>query len=96
MMKFECFWVLKMKASFTFYPILLFLLVSVEFGTCSVVRGDARAVRIPEHSCHKLIDQSIRCELQNCIKECSKEPSGVGVCKSRVCFCTYYCKDPPK
>ncbi|PQQ01452.1 hypothetical protein Pyn_39247 [Prunus yedoensis var. nudiflora] len=85
-----------MKASFTFYPILLFLLVSVEFGTCSVVRGDARAVRIPEHSCQKLIDQSIRCELQNCIKECSKEPSGVGVCKSRVCFCTYYCKDPPK
>ncbi|BFG38478.1 hypothetical protein CerSpe_247520 [Prunus speciosa] len=85
-----------MKASFTFYPILLFLLVSVEFSTCSVVHGDALRVRIPEHWCHKLIDQSCRYELQSCIKECSKEPSGVGVCQNTVCFCTYYCKDPPK
>ncbi|ONH95915.1 hypothetical protein PRUPE_7G095800 [Prunus persica] len=63
---------------------------AVDFGTCSVVRGDA------EHWCHKLIDQSSRCELHSCINECSKEPSGVGVCQNTVCFCTYYCKDPVK
>ncbi|PQM43322.1 hypothetical protein Pyn_03776 [Prunus yedoensis var. nudiflora] len=85
-----------MKASFTFYPILLFLLVSVEFGTCSVVHGDALTVRILEHWCHKLIDQSCRYELQSCIKECSKEPMVWEYAKIQFVFAHTICKDPPK
>ncbi|PON76182.1 S locus-related glycoprotein 1 binding pollen coat protein [Parasponia andersonii] len=57
--------------------------------------GGARAVRIPEHTCHKLVNLT-KCDLQSCTQECSKEAHGNGVCKDNtLCFCTYYCKDPP-
>ncbi|KAI9077307.1 hypothetical protein K1719_028640 [Acacia pycnantha] len=54
----------------------------------------SRAARIPEHSCHELLNLS-NCDTQKCSQECSKHPSGVGQCRSSTCFCTYYCKDPP-
>ncbi|KAK1562354.1 hypothetical protein Q3G72_010622 [Acer saccharum] len=68
-------------------PLLLFL------PSALAVLG-VEAARIPEHTCHKVID-SKRCDSQKCIQECSKEPNGLGECKQSICFCTYYCKNPP-
>ncbi|KAK3227157.1 hypothetical protein Dsin_007019 [Dipteronia sinensis] len=68
-------------------PLLLLL------PSALVVHG-VEAARIPEHTCHKVID-SKRCNSQKCIQECSKEPNGLGECKQSICFCTYYCKNPP-
>ncbi|KAF5737368.1 hypothetical protein HS088_TW13G00247 [Tripterygium wilfordii] len=55
----------------------------------------ARAVRIPEHTCHKQMKWGI-CQWQRCIRECSEEPFGVGGCSGTLCICTYYCKQPPQ
>ncbi|EXB86893.1 hypothetical protein L484_007316 [Morus notabilis] len=87
---------MKKKVSFTLSPLLLllFLLFSVEFTLTSAVVSGTRAVRIPEHTCHKQIVLT-GCNQQNCTRECSKEPYGFGACKDGVCFCTFYCKDPP-
>ncbi|XVE75768.1 hypothetical protein DITRI_Ditri12bG0119200 [Diplodiscus trichospermus] len=49
---------------------------------------------IPEHTCNMVIETN-KCKLPKCIKECSKEPDGVGDCRDNLCYCTYYCKDPP-
>ncbi|OMO68835.1 S locus-related glycoprotein 1 binding pollen coat [Corchorus olitorius] len=65
-----------------------------EFGPALAKHG-VYAARIPEHTCHKVIDQTNICELQKCIQECSKEPAGMGNCRDNICYCTYYCKDPP-
>lgn len=59
-----------------------------------MVLHDVDAARIPEHTCHKLIN-SKKCKLQKCIQECSEQFNGMGECKQTFCFCTYYCKDPP-
>ncbi|KAH7554247.1 hypothetical protein JRO89_XS12G0142800 [Xanthoceras sorbifolium] len=74
---------------------LLLLLASVDCIciTALAIHG-VDAARIPEHTCHKEID-SKKCDLQKCIQECSEEPNGVGECKQSICFCTYYCKNPP-
>ncbi|KAL9425555.1 hypothetical protein AB3S75_032503 [Citrus x aurantiifolia] len=76
-----------MRKASMFFPVLL-LLVS------ALVLHDVDAARIPEHTCHKLINSN-KCESQKCIQECSEQFSGVGECKQTFCFCTYYCKDPP-
>ncbi|MBA0823526.1 hypothetical protein Goarm_020253, partial [Gossypium armourianum] len=49
-----------------------------EFGPSMGIKG-GNAARIPEHTCHKVIETNT-CELQKCIHECSKEPAGVGDC----------------
>ncbi|KAK6232325.1 hypothetical protein SCA6_002398 [Theobroma cacao] len=82
-----------MRISWMFFSLLLLLLASAEFGPALATRG-VYAARIPEHTCHKVIGTSI-CELQKCIQECSKEPAGAGDCRDNICYCSYYCKDPP-
>ncbi|KAJ4705518.1 S locus-related glycoprotein 1 binding pollen coat [Melia azedarach] len=77
----------KMKMICTFFPLFLLLVSALAFQGVDTAR-------IPEHTCHKLID-SKNCDLQKCIQECSQEPNGVGECKQTICFCTYYCKNPP-
>ncbi|KAM6561892.1 hypothetical protein CsatB_021890 [Cannabis sativa] len=72
--------------------LLLLLLFSVELlGFLS-----EGMVRIPEHTCQKVVKLT-KCGDESCNEECSKlEPSGFGVCKNGlICFCTYYCKQPP-
>ncbi|KAL7194214.1 hypothetical protein ACSBR1_034596 [Camellia fascicularis] len=75
-----------MKIFYTFLILFLLLISSVH---------DAYAIRLPEDTCHKLIDSS-KCELQKCSKDCSKEPYGLGICTGTTCICTYYCKQPPQ
>ncbi|KAL7204696.1 hypothetical protein ACSBR2_017741 [Camellia fascicularis] len=75
-----------MKIFYTFLILFLLLISSVH---------DAHAIRLPEDTCHKLIDSS-KCELQKCSQDCSKEPYGLGKCKGTTCICTYYCKQPPQ
>ncbi|OAY43086.1 hypothetical protein MANES_08G041200v8 [Manihot esculenta] len=82
-----------MKLFFYVLLSLLLLLISAEF-TQSVAVQRAHAVRIPEHTCHKKIDIKT-CDFQKCNKECAKETLGVGDCRNALCFCTYYCKQPP-
>ncbi|XP_021282931.1 uncharacterized protein LOC110415564 isoform X1 [Herrania umbratica] len=84
---------LKMRISWMFFSLLLLLLASDEFGPALSTRG-VYAARIPEHTCHKVIATNI-CKLQKCIQECSKEPAGAGDCRDNICYCSYYCKDPP-
>ncbi|KAI8027953.1 hypothetical protein LOK49_LG02G01624 [Camellia lanceoleosa] len=57
-----------MKIFYTFLILFLLLISSVH---------DAHAIRLPEDTCHKLIDSS-KCELQKCSQDCSKEPYGLG------------------
>ncbi|KAA8518307.1 hypothetical protein F0562_015810 [Nyssa sinensis] len=86
---------MKMKMSCTLPPLLLLLIVSsVEFTAASAVH-EAHAIRIPEHTCRKLIGSG-KCNWQKCIQDCFKEPNGVGKCKGSICICTYYCKQPPQ
>ncbi|KAA3466809.1 hypothetical protein ERO13_D01G123700v2 [Gossypium hirsutum] len=76
------------------FSLFLLALASAEFGPSMGIKG-GNAARIPEHTCHKVIETNT-CELQKCIHECSKEPAGVGDCTDyNVCYCTFYCKDPP-
>ncbi|CAL0326667.1 unnamed protein product [Lupinus luteus] len=74
-----------MKTSYIVSHLLLLLLI---------FSGRADRVSIPERTCHKVIPTS-QCETQ-CSDECSKEPSGSGICQDSTCSCTYYCEGPPK
>ncbi|KAJ7975961.1 S locus-related glycoprotein 1 binding pollen coat [Quillaja saponaria] len=77
------------------FSYFLLMLISAELASALVVHGRAQAVRIPEHTCHRLVYWS-SCDWQKCIQECSKEPYGLGQCENNTCICTYYCKEPPK
>ena len=77
-----------------FFFIIYFMHYIVGFTSTSAIFGGSRAVMLPEHTCHKMVNLT-KCDLQNCGQECSKEPYGFGVCKENVCVCTYYCKNPP-
>ncbi|KAA8518304.1 hypothetical protein F0562_015813 [Nyssa sinensis] len=60
---------MKMKMSCTLPPLLLLLIVSsVEFNAASAVH-EAHAIRIPEHTCRKLIGSG-KCNWQKCIQDC--------------------------
>ncbi|KAF9664796.1 hypothetical protein SADUNF_Sadunf16G0055300 [Salix dunnii] len=82
-----------MRISFALFSVLL-LLVSAKLSQPRAIIHEVNAVRIPEHTCHKLVDMN-SCDLQKCNQECSKEPLGVGECRNAFCSCTYYCKQPP-
>ncbi|KAL4312580.1 hypothetical protein GQ457_01G014390 [Hibiscus cannabinus] len=82
-----------MRISCMFFSLLLLLASAMEFGP-ELAKNGANAVRIPEHTCHKVIETN-SCELHKCMEECSKEPAGLGGCRDNICYCTYYCKDPP-
>ncbi|GLT88351.1 hypothetical protein SLE2022_063810 [Rubroshorea leprosula] len=84
-----------MRISWMLFPLLLhLLLLSVVFSLASATYY-APVGRIPEHTCQKII-HSKRCDTWKCTQECSKKPAGVGQCRGFICFCTYFCKDPPK
>ncbi|KAJ0087868.1 hypothetical protein Patl1_32905 [Pistacia atlantica] len=65
-------------SSLLFPPLLLLLLLRSgdDFGP-SLVVNIVLGARIPEHTCHKLIEMK-KCEIEKCNQRCSEFPNAVG------------------